>query len=243
MKALRGVQYAAASITIITGVLQLLLSSTLRTLEKGDPTLEIFFIGIGVLQLFWAVGIIRKWGSQFYSLVNGITIALIFLWVLLRLPKPIIGGLPLPIDSLSVAIEVLQIIFFALCTIILAAREEHKLSTTQSTTIPPLKTNIMNNIPITSKFTYMASRRIILGIGAAVLIIGLAGVTYSMSEVLKVYEVKKTSTPPYTSEPPVQTPAAVYVEVSFIIILIAGLFIASYGATLGAQSPRPEIGR
>ncbi len=121
MKALTGLQYAAATTTIITGLLQLILSSTLRTLEKGDPALEIFFIGIGVLQLFWAVGIIRKWGSQLYSLANGITIALIFLWVLFRLPKPFIGT-ALPIDSLSIAIEALQIVFFALCTIILAGK-------------------------------------------------------------------------------------------------------------------------
>ena len=242
MKALRGLQYAAAITTIITGLLQLILSSTLRTLEKGDPALEIFFIGIGVLQLFWAVGIIRKWGSQFYSLANGITIALIFLWVLLRLPKPIIGT-ALPIDSLSIAIEALQIVFFALCTTILAAKVDQKLITTESTTPHALKTNITNSVPITSKYTTMASRRVVLGIGAAVIIIGLAGITNLMSQVVQVYEVKKTSTPPYTSEPQVQTPASVYAEIVFIIIFIAGLFIASYGATLSAQSARPEIGR
>ena len=228
--------------TIITGLLQLILSSTLRTLEKGDPALEIFFIGIGVLQLFWAVGIIRKWGNQFYSLANGITIALIFLWVLLRLPKPIIGT-ALPIDSLSIAIEALQIVFFALCTIILAAKVDQKLITTQSTTPHALKTNIMNSVPMTPTYTNMASRRVVLGIGAAVIIIGLVGTAILMSQVVQVYELKKTSTPPYTSEPQVQTPASVYAEIAFIIIFIAGLFIASYGVTLSAQSARPEIGR
>ena len=231
-----------ATTTIITGLLQLILSSTLRTLEKGDPALEIFFIGIGVLQLFWAVGIIRKWGSQLYSLANGITIALIFLWVLFRLPKPFIGT-ALPIDSLSIAIEALQIVFFALCTIILAAKVDKKLITTQSTTTHALKTNIMNSVPMTPKYTTMASRRVVLGIGAVVMIIGLAGITNLMSQIVQVYEVKKTSTPPYTSEPQVHTPASVYAEIVLIIIFIAGLFIASYGATLSAQSARPEIGR
>ncbi len=243
MKALRGLQYAAASITIVTGVLQLILSSTLRTLEKGDPTLQAFFIGIGVLQLFWAVGIIRKWGNQFYSLANGITIALIFLWVLLRLPKPIIGA-TLPFDSLSIAIQALQIMFFALCTTILATKIEDKRSMAIPTTVPELKTNITNNIPIIPRSTSMASRRVVvLGIGAAVIIIGLIGVTYTMSEVVQIYEIKKTSTPPYTSEPSLPVESPVYVEIAFIIILIAGLFIASYGATLGARSTRPEIGR
>lgn len=243
MKALTGVHYAAATTTIITGLLQLILSSTLTTLEKGNPSLEIFFIGIGILQLFWAVGIIRKWGSQFYSLATGITIALIFLWVLLRLPKPIIGAV-LPIDSLSIAIEALQLIFFALCTTILAAKEERKPSTTQSTTtIPALKTNIMNDIPMIAKFIPMASRRVVFGIGAVIFIIGIVGIAYFMSQVVQVYEVKQTSTPPYTSEPPVPTPASLYVEIAFVIIFIAGLFILSYGATLSSQSSKPEIGR
>jgi len=240
MKPLRGLLYAAAATTIVTGVLQLILSSTLRPLEKGDPTLEIFFIGIGVLQLFWAVGMIKNWGKQFYSLANGFTIALIFLWVLLRLPKPIIGT-ALPIDSLSIAIQALQILFFALCTTILTTKEEQKSITTPSSTAPPLKTNIMNGVQITPRYSTMARRMVVLGIGAAVTIIGLVGLSYYMSEVVKVYERQSTSTPPYTSMPPIQAPASVYAEIAFVIIFIAGLFLVSYGATLPGRSARPEI--
>jgi len=75
MKANIGVYYAAATTTIITGLLQLVLSSTITAIEKGNPSLQIFFIGIGILQLFWAVGIIRKWGSPFYSLATGLNVA------------------------------------------------------------------------------------------------------------------------------------------------------------------------
>ncbi|HYA83271.1 MAG TPA: hypothetical protein VEH06_07460 [Candidatus Bathyarchaeia archaeon] len=240
MKPLRGLQYAAAATTIITGVLQLILSSSLRSLEKGDPTLEIFFIGIGILQLFWAIGIIRNWGKQFYSLANGITIALIFLWVLLRLPKPIIGA-ALPIDSLSIAIQALQLLFFALCTTILTAREEQKPITPPSSTAPALKTNITNGVHITPRYSTMPSRMVVLGIGAAVIIIGLAGITIYMSQVVKEYGVQPTSTPPYTALPPLPISASVYAEIAFVIIFIAGLFIASYGATLPGRSVRPEI--
>ena len=240
MKLLKGLRYTAAATTIVTGVLQLILSSTLRPLEKGDPTLEIFFVGIGVLQLFWAVGMIKNWGKQFYSLANGFTIALIFLWVLLRLPKPIIGT-ALPIDSLSIAIQALQILFFALCTTILTTKEEQKPIPTPSSTAPPLKTNIMNGVQITSRYPTMARRMVVLGIGAAVTIIGLVGLSYYMSEVIKVYERQSTSTPPYTSMPPIQAPASVYAEIAFVIIFIAGLFLVSYGATLPGRSARPEI--
>ena len=240
MKSLRGLQYAAAATTIVTGVLQLILASTLRPLEKGDPTLEVFFIGIGVLQLFWAVGMIKNWGKQFYSLANGFTIALIFLWVLLRLPKPVIGA-ALPIDSLSVAVQALQVLFFALCTTILTTKEGQKPIPTSSSTAPPLKTNIMNGVQITPRYSTMASRMVVLGIGAAIIIIGLAGITYYMSQVVQVYERQTTSTPPYTSMPPIQIPASVYAEIAFVIIFIAGLFLASYGATLPGRSARPQI--
>ena len=236
MKAHIGVNYAAAITTIITGLIQLVLSSTLTTLEKGNPSLQIFFTGIGVLQLFWAVGIIRRWGSLFYSLATGLNIALIFLWPLLRLPQGFIG-VALPIDTLSIAIEALQIIFFALCTIILAANEDRRLTT------HPSKTNITNSIIIAGKLTSMASRRVILGIGAAILIIGLAGIIYSMNQVVQQYQIKNTSTPPYTSEPPIQTTSSVYVEIVFIIIFIAGLTIMSYGATFTRRVSRQEIGR
>jgi hypothetical protein len=241
MKANNGVYYAAATTTIITGLLQLVLSGTITAIEKGNPSLQIFFIGIGVLQLFWAVGIIRKWGSPFYSLATGLNVALIFLWVLLRLPQTLVGA-ALPIDSLGIAIEALQIIFFALCTIILATKDDRKLTTPESGT-PAFKTNITDSIHISGKLTSMASRRLVLGIGAVILIIGIAGITYTMQQIVQQYEIKKTSTPPYTSEPPVQTPSTVYVEIGFIVIFIAGLTIMSYGATLTSRLSRQQIGR
>jgi len=240
MKANIGVYYAAATTTIITGLLQLVLSSTITAIEKGNPSLQIFFIGIGILQLFWAVGIIRKWGSPFYSLATGLNVALIFLWVLLRLPQTLVGA-ALPIDSLSIAIEALQIIFFALCIIVMATNED-RLTTSESAK-RAFKTNIMDSIPIAGKLTSMASRRVVLGIGAVILIIGIAGITYTMQQVVQQYGIKKTSTPPYTSEPPVQTPSSVYIEIGFVIIFIAGLTIMSYGATLTSRLSRQQIGR
>jgi hypothetical protein len=241
MKANIGVYYAAATTTIITGLLQLVLSSTITALEKGNLSLQIFFIGIGVLQLFWAVGIIRKWGSPFYSLATGLNVALIFLWVLLRLPQTLVGA-ALPIDPLSIAIEALQIIFFALCITIMATNENRKPATSESAT-REFKTNIMDSVPIAGKLTSMASRGVVLGIGAVILIIGIAGITYTMQQVVQQYGIKKTSTPPYTSEPPVQTPSSVYIEIGFVIIFIAGLTIMSYGATLTSRLSRQQIGR
>jgi hypothetical protein len=241
MKANLAVYYAAAITTIITGLLQFVLSSTITALEKGNPSLQIFFIGIGILQLFWAVGIIRKWGTPFYALATGLNVALIFLWVLLRLPQDFVGA-ALPIDSLSIVIEALQIIFFAFCIIIMATDEHSNLTRPESAT-RAFKTNIMHSIPIAGKLTPMSSRRVVLGMGAVILIIGIAGITYTMEQVVQQYGVKKTSTPPYTSEPPVQTPSSVYIEIGFVIILIAGLTLMSYGATLTSRLSRQQIDR
>jgi hypothetical protein len=71
----------------------------------------------------------------------------------------------------------------------------------------------------------MARRAVVLGIGAAVFIIGVAGIVYSMPQIVKDYGVQSTSTPPYTAMPPVPTPSV------------------SYGATLTGRVSRPELGK
>jgi hypothetical protein len=94
-----------------------------------------------------------------------------------------------------------------------------------------------------SKYYFMTNRKAILGIGGAVLIVGLAGIIYTMPEIVQKYGIKTTSTPPYTSEPPVVTPSVLYFEIGFIIVFITGLAILSYGATLTGRTSRPKIGR
>ena len=84
-------------------------------------------------------------------------------------------------------------------------------------------------------------RAIVLGIGGAVFVIGIAGIVYAMPQIVKDYGVQSTSTPPYTAMPPVPTPSVLYVEIGFIIVFISGLVILSYGATLPRRVSRPEI--
>jgi hypothetical protein len=241
MKATVFLYYSAAATTIIAGLLQFLLSYTIAGVEKGNPGLSAFFIGIGLLQLLWGAGLIRKWGRTFYSLATGVNIALIFLWVILRLPQQIVGP-PLRVDSVGIAIESFQILFLILCMVILSSKGEPKGAKSLSL-VPPFKRDIVNGTGIPpSKYEFMKNRVAILGIGAAVLIVGLAGITYTMPEIVQKYGIKTTSTPPYTSEPPVVTPSVLYFEMGFIIVFIAGLVILSYGATLTGRVSRPKIG-
>jgi hypothetical protein len=232
--------YSAAATTIISGLLQFLLSYTIVA-EKGNLGLAVFFIGVGLLQLIWGYGFFRKWGRTFYSLATGVNVALIFLWVILRLPQQIIGP-PLRVDAISVSIESFQILFLIFCMIILASKGEPNAAKNLSL-VPSFKRTVKNGTGIFSeKYRFITNRRAILGIGAAILIVGLAGIIYTMPEIVQKYGIKTSTTPPYTSEPPVLTPAVLYLEIGFIIIFIGGLTVLAYGATLKGRVSIPEIG-
>jgi len=105
------------------------------------------------------------------------------------------------------------------------------------------KTNIIIGIPNLGRDILMARRAVVLGIGGAVFIIGIAGIVYAMPQIVKDYGVQSTSTPPYTAMTPVPTPSVLYVEIGFIIVFIGGLVIMSYGATLKGRVSQPELGK
>lgn len=234
--------YSAAATTIVAGLLQFFLSYTIAAIEKGNLGLAVFFIGVGLLQLIWGYGLFRKWGRTFYSLATGVNVALIFLWVILRLPQQIIGP-PLRVDAISVSIEFFQILFLIFCMLILASKDEPNVAKRELSLVPSFKRTMKNGTGILAeKYRFITNRRAILGIGAAILIVGLAGIIYTMPEIVQKYGIKTASTPPYTSEPPVLTPAVLYFEIGFIIVFIGGLTVLAYGATLKGRVSSPEIG-
>ncbi len=247
MRAHNAVYFAAAGISIVTGLLEYFLSTTVTAFEKGNPGLQIFLIVVGTVQIFWAVGIVRRWGNSFYSIAAGLTVALFFLWILLRLPFPVVTtyteasvqqfpGAALPITPLSSIIEALQIVFLALCAMMLSSKKGVEREETAS------KTNITNELTH-QRSSSMARRVVVLGIGIAVLIVGLIGVVYTMQKVVQEYEITKASVPPYTSQPDIGVTSSVYLEIAFVIILIAGLMIASYGASIPGKVFTKTINR
>jgi len=248
MKAHNAVYFTAAGISIITGLLQYVLSTTVTSIEKGNPSLEIFLIIVGTLQIFWAYGIVRRWGNSFYALATGLTVALIFLWILLRLPSPIVTtytsesveqfpGTVLPVTPLSVTIEGLQIVFLGLCALMLGSKE------TIDSEVSVSKTNITNDLIDPNRSSSMAKRSVLLGIGAAIIIVGLIGIIYTMQKVVQEYEITKTSVPPYTSPPDIGTTSSVYAEIGFIIVFISGIMLASYGATFPGRVSAKVVNR
>jgi len=92
--------YAAAIATGIAGILHLRLFS--MGLDRGINEIGIFFLVAGLIQLFWVIPMIRRWGRSWYYVgLVGIAV-LIIIWAMTRVPNPITHGMALPINSMSI---------------------------------------------------------------------------------------------------------------------------------------------
>jgi uncharacterized membrane protein HdeD (DUF308 family) len=72
--------YAAAAATGIAGILHLMLF--FNGLGRGVSNFGIFFLVSGVLQLFWAIPMMRRWGRPWYYIGIGGTVVLIAIWAM-----------------------------------------------------------------------------------------------------------------------------------------------------------------
>jgi hypothetical protein len=108
--------YAAAGTTAIPGTLHLIFASNVI----GSNILSgIFFIVAGIIQIFWALPMVRRWGKVWYYIGIAGTVILIILWTVTRVPNPITEGRALPVNEIGIAIEVFQIAYIAMTAIIL----------------------------------------------------------------------------------------------------------------------------
>src|ERR687883_1213474 len=102
--------YGSAVSTFIAGILHLALVP--MYFDKMPTNVTIFFIIAGLAQLFWIIPVIKRWSNIWYYVGIGGTAILIILWIIV---VPHNG-----ISELEVAIELFQIVFIILCTIIIA---------------------------------------------------------------------------------------------------------------------------
>lgn len=107
----KAIFYAAAACTFIAGVLHLALVPMFFTQLSLDVT--IFFIVSGLAQVFWVIPIINKWSNFWYYFGIGGTVVLIIMYLVA------VPGSGYPVSPLDVAIELSQIVFIILCTIII----------------------------------------------------------------------------------------------------------------------------
>jgi hypothetical protein len=110
--------YATAISTGIAGILHLRLF--MNGLDRGINDIGMFFLLSGILQLFWVIPMIRRWGRPWYYFGLGGTIVLIILWVMTRVPNPITNGRGLPINSMSIVTELFEIAFIIITAIIIS---------------------------------------------------------------------------------------------------------------------------
>src|SRR5438034_8058022 len=109
--------YAAAITTGIAGILHLRLF--FNGMDRGINEIGIFFLVSGILQLFWVIPMIRRWGRPWYYVGLGGTIVLVALWTITRVPNPITHGRAFQINSVSIATEVFEFAFIAITALII----------------------------------------------------------------------------------------------------------------------------
>jgi hypothetical protein len=102
--------YAAAASTFIAGALHLAIVPMF--FKQMPMNVTVFFITSGLAQVFWVIPVIKRWSKPWYHVGIGGTVILIILWVI-AVPHS-------KLNEIGVAIELFQIIFIILCSIIIA---------------------------------------------------------------------------------------------------------------------------
>ena len=103
--------YAAAASTFIAGLLHLAIVPMFFTQMSIDIT--IFFIVSGLTQIFWVIPVIKKWIKPWYYVGIGGTVILVIMYLIA------VPGSGYPVSQLDIAIELFQIAFVILCSIII----------------------------------------------------------------------------------------------------------------------------
>jgi len=89
--------YGAAACTGIAGILHLVLVSNAINSNINNA---IFFLVAGILQLFWVLPMINRWGRIWYAIGIAGTVILIGIWVITRIPDNPITGRGGPVSEL-----------------------------------------------------------------------------------------------------------------------------------------------
>jgi hypothetical protein len=115
--------YGAAACTGIAGILHLVLVSNAINSNINNA---IFFLVAGILQLFWVLPMIKRWGRIWYAIGIAGTVILIGIWVITRIPDNPITGRGGPVSELAITTEVFQIAYIVLTAVIMAKERVSK---------------------------------------------------------------------------------------------------------------------
>src|SRR5215207_676238 len=106
----------AAATTAIAGILHLSLVPDIigRNLNSG-----VFFLISGIAQIFWVIPMLKRWGRTWYYIGIAGTLILIIIWATTRMPGNPITGRGGPISEMAIAVEIFQIVYIVITSIIL----------------------------------------------------------------------------------------------------------------------------
>jgi heme/copper-type cytochrome/quinol oxidase subunit 1 len=117
-----GLHYAGAAATALVGILHLII---VPFFVGFGSNISIFFIATGIAQIFWTVPLINKWSKVWYLIGVAGTVILIMFWNIVNAPLSV-TGLAAPYDDISIAVEVLQVVFIAIATVIIVKERQSK---------------------------------------------------------------------------------------------------------------------
>ncbi len=122
----------AAATIAVAGILHLAISSS--NIITDQLNFRMFFLEVGISQLFWVLPIIlttRRGRIWWYSAAVGETLALIVLWVITRLPLNNLVGKAFPINTIGVAVEILDAAFLAMMITLMTRQEKQEEKITE----------------------------------------------------------------------------------------------------------------
>jgi len=114
---------AAAAATAIGGTMHIIMSTS--SLPNNLNSGILFLVG-GILQVFWVVPMIRRWGAVWYSIGIGGTAVFVALWVITRIPDNPITGRGGPVSQNAIIVETAQLAFIGLAVAVLAYESRKK---------------------------------------------------------------------------------------------------------------------
>jgi hypothetical protein len=115
--------YGAAICTGIAGILHLVLVP--NAIDSNINSAILFLVG-GIVQIFWVLPMLKRWGKIWYAVGIAGTLILIGIWVITRIPDNPISGRGGPISERAIAVEVFQIAYVAITALIIATERIRK---------------------------------------------------------------------------------------------------------------------
>ncbi len=99
---------AAAAATAIGGIIHMTMAP--NSLGNNVNTGILFLVG-GIVQMFWAIPMIRRWGLAWYGVGLGGTAVFVAIWTITRIPGNPITGRGGPISQNAIMVESAQIAY------------------------------------------------------------------------------------------------------------------------------------